>query len=53
MFQSHAEVAAAMALLAQGDLISADWKENPHIHQFGLLTGNSCGRSERSFAGYP
>ena len=40
MFQSHAGVAAAMALFAQGDLIRADWKENPHIHQFGLLTGN-------------
>ena len=40
MFQSHAGVAAAMALFAQGDILRAVWKENPHIHQFGLLTGN-------------
>lgn len=40
MFQSHAGVAAAMALFSGADLVKPGWKQNPHVQKHGNLTSN-------------
>ncbi|KAK3169218.1 hypothetical protein OEA41_008601 [Lepraria neglecta] len=40
MFQTHAGVAAAIALLSGADLLKPDWKQNRHLQKHGKLTSN-------------